>query len=86
MNPMESSFQLQAVTADQRHEFHPQQWVNVWIVDVLLKCEYMQTCQVQELDPDEMGYDPETLILEPVHEDGQPMTYLEARARMALQP
>lgn len=86
MNGIKPSFQLQTITADQRHEFHPQQWVNVWSVDVLLKCEYMQTCQVQEIAPDEMGDDPETLILEPVNDDGEPMTYLEARARMAVQP
>lgn len=74
---------IQVITADQRQEFHPQQWVNVWIVDVTLKSEYMQTCQVCDIDPEAMGYAPEELILEPVDDDGQPMTYRAARQRRA---
>ena len=77
------SSQVQGITADQKEEFHPQQWVNVWLVDVTLKLEYQQTCQVQDLDPDEMGYAPEELILEPVDDEGQPIPYRQARARRA---
>jgi hypothetical protein len=57
---------IKGIYADEADKLHPEQWVNVYQIDVCGRATFYCSCQVKELDLD----DPEEYGLEPIDEDG----------------
>jgi hypothetical protein len=72
---------IKGIYADEADELHPEQWVNVYKIDVYGRAIYHSSCQVNELDLD----DPEEYGLEPTDEDGNLMSVIEAFKRMKVE-
>lgn len=56
---------IKGVYADEAYKLHPEQWVNVYSIDVFDRAIYHSSCQVKELNLE----DPEEYGLELVDED-----------------
>ncbi len=65
---------IKGIYADEAHKLHPDQWVNVYEIDVCGRAVFYCSCQVKELDLD----DPEEYGLEPTDEYGNLMSLKEA--------
>ena len=57
---------IKGIYADEADRLNPEQWVNVYQIDVCGRATYHSSCQVQELDLD----NPEEYGLELIDEDG----------------
>ena len=65
---------IKGIYAEEADQLHPEQWVNVYEIDVCGRAIYHSSCQVKELDLDY----PEEYGLEPTDEDGNLMSVKEA--------
>lgn len=65
---------IKGIYADEADKLHPEQWVNVYQIDVCGRATYYDSCQVKELDLDY----PEEYGLEPTDEYGNLMSLKEA--------
>lgn len=65
---------IKGIYADEADKLHPEQWVNVYEIDVCGRAIYHSSCQVKDLNLDE----PEEYGLEPTDEDGNLMSVKEA--------
>jgi hypothetical protein len=64
---------IKGIYADEADKLHPEQWVNVYELDMCGRATFYCSCQVKELDLD----DPEEYGLEPIDEDGNLMSIKE---------
>jgi hypothetical protein len=65
---------IKGIYADEADKLNPEQWVNVYEIDVCGRAIFHSSCQVKELD---LEY-PEEYGLEPTDEDGNWMSLFEA--------
>ena len=65
---------IKGIYADEADKLYPEQWVNVYKIDVCGRAIYHSSCQVKELDLD----DPEEYGLEPTDEDANLMSLFDA--------
>lgn len=65
---------IKGIYADEADKLHPEQWVNVYQIDVTDGAIYHSSCQVKELNLD----DSEEYGLEPTDEDGNLMSVKQA--------
>ncbi len=65
---------IKGIYADEADKLHPEQWVNVYEIDVTGRAIFHSSCQVKELDLD----DPEEYGLEPTDEYGNLISLKEA--------
>lgn len=65
---------IKGIYAEFAEQLNPEQWVNVYEIDVCGRAVFYCSCQVKELDLD----DPEEYGLEPTDSDGNLMSVKEA--------
>ena len=68
---------VRGIWADE-HRFDPEQWVNVYQVEIYDRLSYYTSCQVKELE--QLGVDTGEFYLEPTDEDGNLMAISQATA------
>jgi hypothetical protein len=71
---------IEGIYADEAYRLHPEQWVNVYSLDVFGRAIFHSSCQVKELN---LEY-PEEYGLEPTDEYGNLMSFKEAFNRMKV--
>jgi hypothetical protein len=67
---------IKGIYADESERFHPEQWVNVYELDVCGRTVFYCSCQVKDLDLD----DEEEYGLEPTDADGNVISVKTALA------
>lgn len=70
---------IHGIWSDEADRFHPDQWVNVWLVHACQTSEFYCSAQVKDLP--ELMADHDEYGLEPTDEDGTVMTVSEAVRR-----
>lgn len=70
---------INGIPAEEAHRFHPEQWVNVWLMDYgSNEVSYYCCSQVWNLGQAIGNHDTEEFVLEPVTEEGEVMGLQEA--------